>query len=79
MSQAEPLMPHLSDPHEEVAAADPGQGAPPSAPGTGVGGEDPDTLSTSDDTTPDQDRVHGQETPFRTPDPNDVRRTAGDA
>ncbi|MFS0704147.1 hypothetical protein AB6N23_06440 [Cellulomonas sp. 179-A 9B4 NHS] len=87
MSMAEPLMPHLPETEEEVAAADPGHGAPAAAPGTGVGGEDPDArtddhdgpTTRAADTAPaalrDED---GDEPPFRTPQPDDVRRTAGD-
>ncbi|MFC0644070.1 hypothetical protein ACFFGJ_01825 [Cellulomonas phragmiteti] len=82
---AEPLMPHLPETQEEVAAADPGRGAPENAPGTGVGGEDPDAqvddhsgpTTRAADTAPDA--VSGAddddaEPPFRTPDPDDVRR-----
>ncbi|MFI7677346.1 hypothetical protein [Actinophytocola sp. NPDC049390] len=36
-----PFEPH-EEPHDEVAAADPGRGAPEQAPGFGVAGEEPD-------------------------------------
>ena len=38
-----PMEPH-SEPREEVAAADPGRGAPDQAPGFGVEVEEPDEL-----------------------------------
>lgn len=84
MSQAEPLLPHLPETREEVAAADPGHGAPDPAPGTGIGGEDPDTqvgdhdgpTTRAADTAPARLR---DEPPFRTPDPDDVRRPADEA
>ena len=59
MSTAEPFMPH-PDHDETIAAADPGQGAPDTAPGFGVGGEDPDAAEDAD------------ATPFRTPDGSSV-------
>ncbi|WP_431837183.1 hypothetical protein [Cellulomonas sp. Y8] len=40
MSQAEPFLPH-PDHDQEIAAADPGAGAPDTAPGFGVEGEEP--------------------------------------
>lgn len=50
---AEPLMPHPSR-DEEIAAADPGAGAPDAAPGFGVEGEDADARTGRED---DEDQV----------------------
>ncbi|WP_454048751.1 hypothetical protein [Cellulomonas sp. Marseille-Q8402] len=47
MSTAEPFMPH-PDHDETIAAADPGPGAPDTAPGFGVGGEEPDGTDDDD-------------------------------
>ncbi len=82
---AEPLMPHLPETDEEIAAADPGHGAPEPAPGLGIDGEDPDTqvddhdgpTTRAADTAPAAVRdadVTDEEPPFRTPQPDDVRR-----
>ncbi|QCB93069.1 hypothetical protein [Cellulomonas shaoxiangyii] len=85
MSQAEPLLPHPTRTEPEVAAADPGTGSPATAPGTGVGGEDPDARTDDHDgpTTRAADtapaRLREQDDPpFRTPHPDDVRRPAAD-
>lgn len=65
MTTMEPFLPHPDD-HEQIAAADPGQGAPAPAPGFGVPGEEPDQVSAE----PAAEREHLQgDTPFRTPTP----------
>lgn len=69
MSTAEPFMPH-PDHDETIAAADPGQGAPDTAPGFGVGGEDPDAAEDAD--APDPTTADDDATPFRTPDGSSV-------
>lgn len=81
---AEPLMPHLPETEEEVAAADPGTGAPTTAPGTGVGGEDPDArvddhggpTTRAADTAPAalRDDAADDEPLLRAPQPDEVRR-----
>jgi hypothetical protein len=74
----EPMTPNSSGPADEIAAADPGAGAPAPAEGFGVAGEDPDRAAETDtaaeptrDLAPSVDDVS---TVFRTPDPADVRR-----
>jgi hypothetical protein len=64
MSTVEPFVPH---PHhaEQIGAADPGPGAPPPAPGTGVAGEEPDRVDAEPRDDPDP---HEVDTPFRTPE-----------
>lgn len=47
MSMAEPFMPHPPQ-DEEIAASDPGPGAPEPAPGTGVEGEDVDARRSAE-------------------------------
>jgi hypothetical protein len=47
MSMAEPFMPHPPK-DEEIAASDPGPGAPGTAPGTGVEGEDADARRSAE-------------------------------
>ncbi len=43
---AQPFQPNLHpDDEQGIPAADPGQGAPETAPGFGIGGEDPDALA----------------------------------
>ncbi|WP_204263547.1 hypothetical protein [Geodermatophilus normandii] len=42
MSMWEAMTPNSYRPDDEIAAADPGAGAPPPAEGFGVGGEEPD-------------------------------------
>ncbi len=45
MSMSEPLKPNLRPTSEDgIPAADPGPGAPPTAPGFGIEGEDPDAA-----------------------------------
>jgi hypothetical protein len=79
-SMWEPMTPEsgAAGPADEIAAADPGAGAPAPAPGFGVAGEDPDRAEETDrpgeptaEQAPDPGDVG---TVFRTPDPADVRR-----
>ena len=76
-SMWEPMTPNASGPADEIAAADPGAGAPAPAEGFGVEGEEPDRSAETDH--PDGTRaqapaVEDVDTVFRTPDPADVRR-----
>jgi hypothetical protein len=49
MSMSEPLEPNLRPASEDgIPAADPGPGAPPTAPGFGVEGEEPDAVEPAD-------------------------------
>ena len=74
MSMWEPMTPNRYRPDDEIAAADPGAGAPPPAEGFGVGGEEPDRPEQAEGSPA---AAHGPETAFRTPDPADVRREPG--
>ena len=84
MSTWEPLTPDRHHPDDEIAAADPGAGAPPPAEGFGVAGEEPDrpeeatAETTPAETVPAEDSpaagARSRDVPFRTPDPADVRR-----
>ncbi|MGY1696007.1 MULTISPECIES: hypothetical protein [unclassified Geodermatophilus] len=69
------MTPNANGPAEEIAAADPGAGAPAPAEGFGVAGEEPDRTAGTDPAdesgAPDPADV---DTVFRTPDPADVRR-----
>ena len=76
MSTTEPFLPH---PHRDdtIAAADPGPGAPPTVPGLGVEGEDPDVAESQERGTAgasDATVALPTDVPFRTPDPGDVSR-----
>ena len=77
----EPMTPNRHRPDDEIAAADPGAGAPAPADGFGVAGEDPDRAGETD--RPDEPTVEQAPDPgdvgtvFRTPDPADVRREPG--
>ncbi|VTR76158.1 hypothetical protein [Cellulomonas hominis] len=71
MSAAEPLLPHAGPTEDTVAAADPGPGAPPPAPGFGIGGEEPDVA---EDATGDEEATPPRDTPFRSPDGSSVTR-----
>ena len=76
-SMWEPMTPNADGPAEEIAAADPGAGAPPPAEGFGVGGEDPDRAPETDrpeGTGSGPPDTSGVDTVFRTPDPADVSR-----
>jgi hypothetical protein len=48
MSMSEPLEPDLPASGDGIPAADPGPGAPPTAPGFGVDGEEPDAVEPAD-------------------------------
>ena len=74
MSMWEPMTPNRYRPDDEIAAADPGAGAPPPAEGFGVGGEEPDRPEQAEGSPAAAD---GADTVFRTPDPTDVRRDPG--
>jgi hypothetical protein len=74
-----PMEPNLGRGDDGIPAADPGAGAPPTADGFGVGGEEPDRPE--DAGTRDAD-AHGttgdgpdDDPPFRTPDPGEVGRS----
>jgi hypothetical protein len=74
MTTVEPFVPHPDDRDDNpdvVAAADPGAGAPPSAPGFGVGGEEPDQVDAEPPAAPD---LADADTPFRTPEVPDADR-----
>ncbi|WP_176449957.1 hypothetical protein [Geodermatophilus saharensis] len=71
------MTPNANGPAEEIAAADPGAGAPAPAEGFGVAGEDPDRSAETDQPDPTEEQAPAVEdvnTAFRTPDPTDVRR-----
>ncbi|SEL60067.1 hypothetical protein SAMN04515665_11556 [Blastococcus sp. DSM 46786] len=73
MSMSSPFEPHLRDQDESIPAADPGAGAPPTADGFGIGGEEPDRAPETDRPGPGTEDVDPPEDPtFRTPDPHDV-------
>jgi hypothetical protein len=82
MTQFAPLDPFSSDDEQGIPAADPGQGAPQTAEGYGVGAEEPDVPEQDDRDRGDRDRgdrdreaLEPESTPFTTPDPDDVSRT----
>jgi hypothetical protein len=81
MSMWEAMTPNSHRPDDEIAAADPGAGAPPPAEGFGVGGEEPDRPEQTGGSPAGADGspagADGQDTVFRTPDPADVRREPG--
>jgi hypothetical protein len=60
MSMSEPFEPNLRpDAEDGIPAADPGPGAPPTAPGFGIEGEEPDTAQ--DDAAPgDEDTARDE-------------------
>ncbi|MGY1722817.1 hypothetical protein [Blastococcus sp. SYSU DS0533] len=59
-------------PDDGIPAADPGAGAPPTADGYGIGGEDPDRAPETDDAAVGEDTDPPGDTTFRTPDPHDI-------
>jgi hypothetical protein len=68
MTTVEPFVPHpddADDDRDDVAAADPGAGAPPSAPRFGVEGEEPDQV---DSEPPAGLGPAEADIPFRTPE-----------
>jgi hypothetical protein len=78
-----PMEPDLGRGDDGIPAADPGAGAPPTADGFGIGGEEPDRpeeAGTEDVASQDAD-AHGTEDgpdddpPFRPPDPGEVGRS----
>jgi hypothetical protein len=71
MTQFAPLDPFSSAGDQGIPAADPGQGAPETAEGYGVGAEEPDVIEPGDD---DREARQPESTPFDTPDPGDVSR-----
>jgi hypothetical protein len=82
MTQFAPLDPFSSDDAQGIPAADPGQGAPQTAEGYGVGAEAPDRPEPGDrdpgDRDPgdrDREALEPDSTPFTPPDPDDVSRT----
>ena len=70
MSMSAPFEPDFPPAEDGIPAADAGRGAPPPAEGFGVAGEEPDRVE-GDTGAPD---VADGETPFRTPDPGELRR-----
>ncbi len=78
-----PMEPDLGRGDDGIPAADPGAGAPPTADGFGVGGEEPDRPEATDaEEARTQDAgAEGSagggpddDPPFRTPDPDEVGR-----
>jgi hypothetical protein len=74
-----PMEPELGQGDDGIPAADPGAGAPPTADGFGVGGEEPDRP---EDAGTQDAGAHGttrdrpdDDPPFRTPDPGEVGRS----
>jgi hypothetical protein len=65
---------HSSGPDDDgIPAADPGAGAPPPAPGFGIGGEEPDVVPGGDPAPEEAEAVKLPEaTAFRTPDPRQI-------
>jgi hypothetical protein len=75
MSMSSPLEPNLGHRDDGVPAADPGAGGPEPAPGFGIGGEEPDQVDPTEEVpAPAADGGADDETPFRTPEPDDVSR-----
>ena len=81
MSMSTPMEPNLGRGADDgIPAADPGAGAPPTADGFGIGGEEPDrpeeTGGPQDTAQPSaaDGGQHADPPPFRTPDPGDVGR-----
>ncbi|GIG27963.1 hypothetical protein [Cellulomonas marina] len=81
----DPLLPSSDPGDESVAAADPGVGAPRTAPGTGIGGEDPDTPEGRPSSEHEEEPERGgaglaqaarqhRGTSFPTPDPDVLQR-----
>ncbi|MDD9205449.1 hypothetical protein PU560_03070 [Georgenia sp. 10Sc9-8] len=83
MSQAQPFQPNLNpddpaldpDAGQGIPAADPGPGAPPTAPGFGEGYEPSDEDDDGAAADPsDAERIREESNAFRPPDPDDVGR-----
>lgn len=68
------MPPSSADPaDEQIAAAEPGHGAPPSAPGFGVRTGEPDVGEEAPDDQPGEAAAElPTSTPFRTPDPTAI-------
>ncbi len=77
-SMWEPMTPNTdANGPDDIAAADPGAGAPAPADGFGIGGEEPDRSEETDRPDPTAELAPSPSdvtTVFRTPDPADVRR-----
>ena len=77
------MEPNLGHGDDGVPAADLGAGAPETAPGTGIGGEEPDLVdpaeevpaAVADGGADEPDGGGRADPPFRTPDPRDVSRS----
>jgi hypothetical protein len=73
------MEPNLGRGDDGIPAADPGAGAPPTADGFGVGGEEPDRPEDADTLDADAHGTTGDgpddDPPFRTPDPGEVGRS----
>ena len=78
MSMTQPMEPELPTPRNGIPAADAGHGAPPPAEGFGVRGEAPDRPEQETDGI-DAPASMPADTPFRTPDPTDVRPAGAEA
>ncbi|MGY2129462.1 hypothetical protein [Blastococcus sp. SYSU DS0617] len=65
------MEPNLGTPDEGIPAADPGAGAPPTAEGFGVGGEEPDRPEETPSDAAEESESP-EDPPFRTPDPDEV-------
>jgi hypothetical protein len=70
MSMTQPMEPNLPGRADGIPAADAGVGAPPPAEGFGIGGEEPDVPEQAVD---GPGGTPPPETPFRTPDPTELR------
>lgn len=69
MTSIEPLLPHPGDDRDQIGTTDPGRGAPPPAPGTGVSSEEPDQVDAEAADQPTGDPGP----PSRTPQPGQLR------
>ncbi|MGY2079037.1 hypothetical protein [Modestobacter sp. SYSU DS0657] len=70
-----PIEPDLPHRDQGIPAADPGAGAPDTAEGFGIGGEEPDTPEQAGDQQAGEQQREAAEpehTAFRTPDPDEV-------
>jgi hypothetical protein len=75
MTQWAPMDPFTPGDRDGIPAADPCAGAPEPAPGFGIAGEEPDQVDPTEEVPgPGSDDGADRETPFRTPDPDDVSR-----
>ena len=80
MSMWTPMEPNLGQGDDGIPAADPGAGAPPTADGFGIGGEEPDRPEETDrpeaeiQPSADAGGQHADPPPFRTSDPTEASR-----